>query len=63
MNVTSRQAVGIVLSETKLALALSLVSYVAPEDARLPRDQFLRKVMDRIVDDLSAPIEHGQVSA
>lgn len=34
----------------------SLTRYIQANDVHLPRDLFLRSVMDRIVDDLSAPI-------
>lgn len=37
-------------------LAKSLVAFVSEADARLPRDQFLRLVINRIVDELSAPL-------
>ena len=40
----------------KLRLAESLVDFVSEADSRLPRDQFLRLVINRIVDDLSAPL-------
>jgi hypothetical protein len=43
-------------SGAELGLAVSLVAYVFGDDAKLPRDQFLRLVIDRIVDDLSAPL-------
>jgi hypothetical protein len=43
-------------SGAELCLAVSLVDYVFRDDARLPREQFLRLVVDRIVDDLSAPL-------
>jgi hypothetical protein len=36
-----------------------LVGYVSEADASLPRDQFLRLVINRIVDDLSAPLPRG----
>jgi hypothetical protein len=46
--------------ETKIGaesrLAASLIAYVSQDDAKLPRDQFLRMVLDRIVDHLSAPL-------
>lgn len=32
----------------------SLASYVSPEDASLPREEFLRMVRDRIADDLES---------
>jgi hypothetical protein len=32
------------------------VAYVFGDDAKLPREQFLRLVIDRIVDALSAPL-------
>lgn len=35
-------------------LAASLIAYVSDDDVQLPRDQFLRRVINRIVDDLSA---------
>jgi len=37
-------------------LAASLVAYVSDDDIQLTRDQFLRRVINRIVDDLSAPL-------
>jgi hypothetical protein len=43
-------------SSAELCLAVSLVAYVFRDDAKLPRDQFLRLVIDRIVDDLGAPL-------
>ena len=43
-------------SVAELSLAVSLVAYVFGEDAKLPREQFLRLVIDRIVDDVSAPL-------
>ena len=43
-------------SSAELCLAVSLVGYVFGDDAKLPREQFLRLVIDRIVDDLSAPL-------
>jgi hypothetical protein len=43
-------------SSAELCLAVSLVDYVFGDDAKLPREQFLRLVIDRIVDDVSAPI-------
>jgi hypothetical protein len=43
-------------SSAELCLAVSLVSYVFGDDAKLPRDQFLRLVVDRIIDNLSAPL-------
>jgi len=45
-------------------LLRSLVAYVSEADAGLPRDQFLRLVINRIVDDLSAPLPHddGEVT-
>jgi hypothetical protein len=43
-------------SSAELCLAVSLVTYVFRDDAKLPRDQFLRLVIDRIVDDLGAPL-------
>jgi hypothetical protein len=43
-------------SSEELCLAVSLVDYVFGDDAKLPREQFLRLVIDRIVDDVSAPI-------
>lgn len=35
-----------------------LVSYVSETDADLPRDEFLRLVINRIVDELIAPLPH-----
>ena len=43
-------------SSAELRLANSLVAYVFGDDAKLPRELFLRLVIDRIVDDLSAPL-------
>ena len=43
-------------SSAELCLAVSLVGYVFGDDAKLPREQFLRLVIDRIVDDVSAPL-------
>jgi|HubBroStandDraft_3_1064219.scaffolds.fasta_scaffold213570_1 hypothetical protein len=43
-------------SRAELSLAVSLVDYVFGDDAKLPREQFLRLVIDRIVDDVSAPL-------
>jgi hypothetical protein len=43
-------------SSAELRLAVSLVAYVFGDDAKLPREQFLRLVIDRIVDALSAPL-------
>jgi hypothetical protein len=43
-------------SSAELCLAVSLVTYVFGDDAKLPRDQFLRLVVDRIIDNLSAPL-------
>ena len=43
-------------SSAELCLAVSLVSYLFGDDAKLPRDQFLRLVVDRIIDNLSAPL-------
>lgn len=37
-----------------------LVGYVSEADANLPRDQFLRLVINRIVDDLSAPLPRSR---
>jgi hypothetical protein len=39
-----------------LRLVESLVAFVSEADASLPRDQFLRLVINRIVDELSAPL-------
>jgi hypothetical protein len=41
---------------TQQSLASSLARYVQVDDLKLPRELFLRKVLDRIVNDLSAPI-------
>jgi hypothetical protein len=43
-------------SHPEYRLAESLVAYVSEADANLPRDQFLRLVINRIVDALSAPL-------
>lgn len=37
-----------------------LVAYVLEADAGLPRDQFLRLVINRIVDELSAPLPRSR---
>ncbi|MGA2995249.1 hypothetical protein [Bradyrhizobium sp.] len=37
-----------------------LVAYVSETDAGLPRDQFLRLVINRIVDELSAPLPRSR---
>jgi hypothetical protein len=37
-----------------------LVAYVSEADAGLPRDQFLRLVINRIVDELSAPLPRSR---
>ena len=41
---------------TQQSLVSSLARYVQVDDLKLPRELFLRKVLDRIVNDLSAPI-------
>ena len=41
---------------TQQSLASSLARYVQVDDLKLPRELFLRKVLDRIVNDLSAPV-------
>jgi hypothetical protein len=41
---------------TQQSLASSLARYVQADDLKLPRELFLRKVLDRIVNDLSAPV-------
>jgi hypothetical protein len=43
-------------SRPDFRLAEQLVAFVSEADARLPRDQFLRLVINRIVDELSAPL-------
>ena len=43
-------------SHPEYRLAESLVDYVAEADANLPRDQFSRLVINRIVDAPSAPL-------
>ena len=43
-------------SQPDFRLAESLVAFVSEADARLPRDQFLRLVINRIVDELCAPL-------
>jgi hypothetical protein len=45
-------------SSAELRLAASLIAYVSEDDSKLPRDQFLRMVLNRIVDHLSAPLPH-----
>jgi hypothetical protein len=47
-------------SSAELSLAVSLVAYVFGADAKLPRELFLRLVIDRIVDALSAPLALAQ---
>jgi hypothetical protein len=44
------------ISHPDFRLAESLVAFVSEADAHLPRDQFLRLVINRIVDELSAPL-------
>jgi hypothetical protein len=41
---------------TEFGLALSLIPFVKKDDDKLPREQFLRLVMDRIVNNLSSLI-------
>jgi hypothetical protein len=41
---------------TQQSLVSSLARYVQVDDLKLPRELFLRKVLDRIVNDLSAPV-------
>jgi hypothetical protein len=41
-------------------LVESLVGYVSEADADLPRDQFLRLVINRIVDELCAPLPRSR---
>jgi hypothetical protein len=51
---------------TQQSLVSSLARYVQVDDLKLPRELFLRKVLDRIVNDLSAPIavpEHRKARA
>jgi hypothetical protein len=43
-------------SHPEYRLAESLAAYVSEADPNLPRDQFLRLVINRIVDALSAPL-------
>jgi hypothetical protein len=43
-------------SGAELRLAASLIAYVSEDDSKLPRDEFLRMVLNRIVDHLSAPL-------
>ena len=43
-------------SQPKFRLAESLVAFVSETDVGLPRDQFLRLVVNRIVAELSAPL-------
>jgi hypothetical protein len=40
----------------EFGLALSLIPFIKASDDKLPREQFLRLVMDRIVNDLSSPL-------
>jgi hypothetical protein len=46
-------------SGAELRLAASLIAYVSEDDSKLPRDQFLRMVLNRIVDHLCAPLPHS----
>jgi hypothetical protein len=46
-------------SHPEFRLAESLVAFVSEADAHLPRDQFLRLVINRIVEELSAPLRTG----
>jgi hypothetical protein len=46
-------------SHPEYHLAESLAAYVWEADTNLPRDQFLRLVINRIVDALSAPLPHS----
>jgi hypothetical protein len=48
---------------TQQSLVSSLARYVQVDDLKLPRELFLRKVLDRIVNDLSAPIAVPRTSA
>jgi hypothetical protein len=41
---------------TQQSLVSSLARYVQVDDLKLPRELFLRKVLDRIVNDLSARV-------
>jgi hypothetical protein len=41
-------------------LVESLIGYVSEADANLPRDQFLRLVINRIVDELCSPLPHSR---
>jgi hypothetical protein len=41
---------------TQQSLVSSLARYVQVDDLKLPRELFLRKVLDRIVNDLSTPV-------
>jgi hypothetical protein len=43
-------------SRPEYRLAELLVAHVSEADANLPREQFLRLVLDRIVDEMSAPL-------
>jgi hypothetical protein len=43
-------------SRPEFRLAELLVGHVSEADANLPREQFLRLVINRIVDELSAPL-------
>jgi hypothetical protein len=43
-------------SQPRFRLAESLVAFVSETDVGLPRDQFLRLVVNRIVAELSAPL-------
>jgi hypothetical protein len=42
---------------TEFGLALSLIPFIHRDDDKLPREQFLRLVMDRIVNNLSSLIK------
>ena len=48
---------------THRGLVASLGSFVDPGDLFLPRDQFLRAVLDRIVNHLSAPVTRVKTEA
>ena len=47
-------------SGAELRLTASLIAYVSEDDAKLPRDQFLRIVLNRIVDYLSSRLPHSR---
>lgn len=57
-----RRTMKIASAPTETDLAISLIPFVNADDAKLPREQFLRRVMDRIVDNLSALVTDAKGS-